>query len=198
MPTPASPAPAIALDAWFSALVVGQPGVTASGTPEGAPAAPASTTPPAPAGNQPDLPGMPQDAANTPANAGATSVPGAQGSGGQQQAARGPDLMFMLWIGVIMVVVMVLTSTRAGKKERKKREELMASLRRGDRVQTIGGMIGKVVELRDDEVVLEGENPGSKFRFARSAVQQVIRASDSPASTSPEVEVKAGKEGSKV
>ena len=197
MPTPVPPVPPVALDAWLAALALAQPGVTASGAPESAAAAPQAPAPQP--GVQPDLPGMPQDAASSPSNTAATSAPGSPGPGGQQQQ-RGPDFMFILWIGMIFLVVMIFTSGRACKKERKKREELMASLRRGDRVQTIGGMIGKVVELRDDEVVLEGENPGAKFRFARSAIQQVIRPSDSPASTptSPEVEVKAGKEGSKV
>jgi preprotein translocase subunit YajC len=41
-----------------------------------------------------------------------------------------------------------------GRKEKKKRAALMASLKKHDKVQTVGGIIGTVVELTAEEVVL--------------------------------------------
>ena len=140
---------------------------------------------------------MPTDAAATSGAAPATTgQPVGPGPGGAAKQPVGNDLfMLILWGGMIMIVVMIFTSSRAQKREKKKREELMSSMRRGDRVQTIGGMIGKVVDLRDDEVVLEGENPGTRFRFSRASIQQVIRPPGASADV-PEIEVKGLKEGS--
>jgi preprotein translocase subunit YajC len=55
---------------------------------------------------------------------------------------------------------------------------MLSALKRHDRVQTIGGVIGAVVEVKDDEVVLKvDETNNIKMRFARSAVQQIIAES---------------------
>ncbi len=206
MPTPTVSLPPCApINAWLSALAVAQPDVSASAPPT-SPAAPPSAPPaatPSSTGSQPApvLPGMPQDAAtpgtnpNAPATTGTLSTPG----GTPAKPAPTNDLfMFLMWGMIALFVVMIFTSSRAQKREKKKREELMSSMRKGDKVQTIGGMIGKVVELRDDEVVLEGENPGTKFRFSRVAIQQVIKSTGASPDTTPSIEVKSGKEGSKV
>lgn len=188
---PTSSVPFAASNAWLAALATAQTDAPAS--------APSAS---APASAPPVIPGMPADAASTtgaqPA-AGTTGQPLGPGGTGARPAAGGNDfVMFLFWGLMILMVVVLFSSGRAQRREKKKRDELIASVRRGDKVQTIGGVIGTVVELRDDEIVLQGENPGSKFRFSRPSIQQVIKASGSPAESAPEVEVKAGKEGSKV
>ena len=82
----------------------------------------------------------------------------------------------MMWLLPGMLLVMILFSTMAGRKEKKKREALMQSLRKHDKVQMLGGIIGTVSELSDDEVVVNVED--GRIRFARSAVQTILRSSD--------------------
>lgn len=84
--------------------------------------------------------------------------------------------MNMLLVMGAVLVLMLGMSAFTGKKERKKRAALLASIGRNDRVQTIGGVIGTVVEMRDDEIVLRvDDNNNTRVTFSRSAVQGVLK-----------------------
>ena len=49
-------------------------------------------------------------------------------------------------------------------------------MKRGDRVQTVGGEIGTVVDLTESEMTLRvDETSNTRIRFARSAIQQVLK-----------------------
>lgn len=105
------------------------------------------------------------------ANNGPNTTPG----GGGATSQGGPSMLnLFLIMGAVMILMMVL-STRGQKKERKRREALLAALKKHDRVQTIGGVIGTIVEVKDAEVVVKiDETTNTKMRFARSAIQQVL------------------------
>lgn len=114
--------------------------------------------------------------ANTAAqDAGASSlVPsGGQPSTGGASSTGG---LSMLLPFVFVLVFMIGFSWWTQGKERKKRQAMLASISRSDRVQTLGGIIGTVVEMRDDEVVLRvDEATNTKITFAKSAVQGVMK-----------------------
>ncbi|MBK9128776.1 MAG: preprotein translocase subunit YajC [Phycisphaerales bacterium] len=64
------------------------------------------------------------------------------------------------------------------RKEQRRYQEMLSSLKRNDRVLTISGIIGTVVEVRDDTVVLKvDETNNVKMQFARSAVKDILRES---------------------
>jgi preprotein translocase subunit YajC len=89
------------------------------------------------------------------------------------------------------VVFIFWTSSRAQKKEKLKRQELMESLRTNDTVQTTGGIIGRIAEIRDDEVVLRvDESTNTKIRFAKVHIAGVINKAGGATSES---EAKPGK-----
>ena len=124
--------------------------------------------------SQPSIPGLPSGA--QPAATGTATQPIDGGTGAAPPAGGGGSLLFFLPIVAVLILMMVL-SGRAQKKEQKKKAELLASLKKHDRVQTIGGIIGTVSEIRDDEVVLMiDEQNKTKMRLAKSAVQQVLRS----------------------
>ena len=53
---------------------------------------------------------------------------------------------------------------------------MLSSLEKGDKVQTAGGIIGTITDLKDTEVTLKvDENTNTKMKFARSAVSTVLR-----------------------
>lgn len=107
-----------------------------------------------------------------PAQPGGT---GQDGTGAQgQPGPGGAGGMGFFWILMLMLIFMILLTTMSGRKQRKKRSEMLGTLGRNDKVQMIGGEIGTIVELKDDEVVLE--TGSSKIRFSRQAVQQVLRS----------------------
>ena len=76
---------------------------------------------------------------------------------------------------LLIVVVFYLFLYKSKKKTESKRTDMLAQLKRGDRVQTIGGILGTVVEARDTEVVLKvDESSNTKIRFSRSAIHRVV------------------------
>lgn len=115
----------------------------------------------------------------------APRVPGSVGSQGAQPAATPPPGggqgspsggFNFIWVLMLFLVMMVVMTSMTGRREKKRREALMTSLKKGDRVQTLGGIIGTIIELHDNEVVLRvDEVSNTRIRFARTAVQGVIR-----------------------
>lgn len=80
-----------------------------------------------------------------------------------------------MYLAIGMLVVMMFLSSRSKKKAEKQRTELLSSLKRGDRVQTIGGILGTVVEASAEKVLLKvDETSNTKISFARSAVHRVV------------------------
>lgn len=74
---------------------------------------------------------------------------------------------------LVMVGVMLLTSIMAGKKDKKKRAELMTNLKKQDKVQMLGGIIGTVVEIGDDDTVVLKVEEG-RIRFHKSSIQGIL------------------------
>jgi preprotein translocase subunit YajC len=104
------------------------------------------------------------------APAGAAPATGGSAAPGWFQLLQGP--LFPLMVGVLILYLFVFRSKRQTDK---KRADLLSGLKRGDRVQTIGGILGTVVEARDSEVVLKvDESSNTKIRFSRSAIHRVV------------------------
>lgn len=76
---------------------------------------------------------------------------------------------------ILALVVFYFILIRPQKNKDKDRNRMLANLKRGDRVQTIGGILATVVEAREDEVVLKvDETNNTKVKFARSAIHRVL------------------------
>lgn len=78
---------------------------------------------------------------------------------------------------IVMVVVMGLAvyflMIRPQKKKEKKATELRNSIDVGDEVTTIGGIVGRVVSIKEDTFVIETAGERSRMRFKRWAIQEV-------------------------
>ena len=123
--------------------------------------------------------------AGAPTQPGTTGAPGNQPGGQQGAPGFDPFLILMLGMGVFLVM-MIFTSGRRQKREQRERQGMLDALQRNDKVQTIGGIIGTVAEVRSDEVILKVDDAGqNKIRFARSAIQQVISSRGGPAEPEP-------------
>ncbi len=76
---------------------------------------------------------------------------------------------------ILVIAVFYLFLWRSKRGETKKRTDMLAQLKRGDRVQTIGGILGTVIEARDSDVLLKvDETSNTKIRFSRSAIHRVL------------------------
>ena len=90
----------------------------------------------------------------------------------------------MDYMTIIMIVVMVaffyLFLIRPESKKKKKAAEMRNSLTAGDTITTIGGMIGKVVEIKDDTLTFETSEDRVRVQIAKWAVSTVGKATEEP------------------
>ena len=116
----------------------------------------------------PPLPG------ETTAGDGITSATG--GSGGATGNGGGGlfNSSFMVVL-VMMFLAMIIFSFMGQRRDRKKREAMISAVKKHDKVQTVGGLIGSVVEVKTDTIVLKvDESANTRITFARSSIQQVL------------------------
>jgi preprotein translocase subunit YajC len=93
------------------------------------------------------------------------------------------DPRYMFYGVLILGVIFIFTSSgRATRQQEKRHQQLLAGLKRGDRVQTIGGILGSVVETRENEVVIKvDEGTNTKIRVVRDAIKKVSSGDESEA-----------------
>ncbi|MCC6361423.1 MAG: preprotein translocase subunit YajC [Phycisphaerales bacterium] len=119
------------------------------------------------------------------AQAGDAATGGAPAGGGTGTPAQpgGGDSFFRFFLPLIlMFVIFYWLMYRGQKKERQKQVDMLNSIKKGDRIQTIGGILGSVVEVRDHEVVVKvDESNNVKIRFNRAAVKEVLADGAAPA-----------------
>ena len=77
------------------------------------------------------------------------------------------------WPILLMVVIFYFLLWRPQKKQQKERASLLGSLEKGQKIVTIGGIYGEIVEL-DDEKVKVQVSEKVELTFARTAVANVL------------------------
>lgn len=98
------------------------------------------------------------------------------------QPAAGGDPSTIFWGLLLAMGVYFVIMARGQRKDRRRHEEFLKNLKRGDRVQTIGGVYGTIVDTREHEVVLKvDETSNVKMRFNRTAIKEVITAQNAAA-----------------
>lgn len=106
------------------------------------------------------------------------------------------SLISLLGMVAVFGVLIYFFILRPQKKQEKEANDLRNSLGIGDEVTTIGGIIGRVVSIKDETFVLETTKERTKIRFLRSALKSIdVKASDatgvSKAESVPEKSEKA-------
>jgi preprotein translocase subunit YajC len=76
---------------------------------------------------------------------------------------------------VLVFGLMYLMLILPQKKKEKKTKELLNSLQVGWSVTTIGGLVGKIVNIKDDEITIESGIEKSKVLIKRWAVKDVVK-----------------------
>ena len=122
-----------------------------------------------------------QTTAPAPAHtAGVTTAPGST-AGTPGTSSTGPTAAPPPWwaspmvFPLFLIAIFFIFMSRTKKKQEKQAQDLRNNLKRGDRVQTIGGILGTVVEARDSEVLVKvDETNNTKIRFSRNAIHRVI------------------------
>ncbi len=71
---------------------------------------------------------------------------------------------------VAIVVVFYFFMIRPQMKKAKEQKKYIEGLKKGDKILTIGGIYGKVVEVKDDATLIMEVEDGTKMKIAKSAV----------------------------
>ena len=80
---------------------------------------------------------------------------------------------------VLVLVAMYFFMIRPQKKQEQEQNNMRNNLAVGDEITTIGGIIGKVVSIKDETLVLETTRDCTKIRILKSAVRSVdVKAED--------------------
>ena len=91
--------------------------------------------------------------------------------------AAGSLGMILMMVGLL--VVFYFFGIRPQKKQEKAQNEMRNSLKVGDEITTIGGIIGKVVSIKDETCVIETTRDNTKIRILKSAISRVdVKAED--------------------
>lgn len=87
----------------------------------------------------------------------------------------------LLTVGMLVAVVVVFyfVGIRPQKKQEKEVANMRNNLSVGDEITTIGGIIGKVVSIKDETCVIETSRDCTKIRILKSAISRVdVKAED--------------------
>ena len=100
----------------------------------------------------------------------------AEGAAPTATEQQGPQGFGNMWIFfVAFIAIMYFFMIRPNQKREKERREMLASLSKGTRVVTNGGIHGAIVGLNEKSVVLRvSDEPAVKMEFARGSIARVL------------------------
>ena len=91
----------------------------------------------------------------------------------------GIESLGSILIIVVMFVALYFFMIRPQKKQEKQIADMRNGLQVGDEITTIGGIIGKIVSIKEETVMIETGHDRTKIRILRSAVRNVdVHAED--------------------
>jgi preprotein translocase subunit YajC len=88
-----------------------------------------------------------------------------------QILAGGQGVQSILMLG-LMVLVFYFFMIRPQIKKQKELKKFREGLKAGDKIVSIGGIHGKILEISDSTVLIQSE--GTKLRLEKSAVSQAM------------------------
>lgn len=71
---------------------------------------------------------------------------------------------------VVMVALMYFLMIRPESKRKKQAEQMRNSLKKGDQITTIGGIVGKIVQVSDDNIIIETSDDRVRMELTKWAV----------------------------
>ncbi len=80
---------------------------------------------------------------------------------------------------VVMFVALYFFMIRPQKKQEREINNMRNNLQVGDEITTIGGIIGKIVSIKEETLMIETGHDRTKIRILKTAVRQVdVKAED--------------------
>ena len=88
---------------------------------------------------------------------------------------------------IVVVVVRMVVSSRSNKKRQKQYESMLAEIKPGTRVRTIGGIYGTVTKVQDDVVIVSVGPDKARLVFTKQAIANI---EDAPVEATIEGEIR--------
>lgn len=86
-------------------------------------------------------------------------------------ATGSKSMLPMILMMVALFAIMYFFTIRPQKKQQKKEQEMRDATQVGDEITTIGGIIGRVVTVKEDSLIIETGADRNKMKIARWAIQ---------------------------
>jgi len=87
--------------------------------------------------------------------------------------AGSQDLLSIILFPAALFVIMYFMLIKPQKKKEKVRKEMQSSIKVGEEVVTIGGIMGKVINVKDDEITIETSVEKTQIKIYRYAIDSV-------------------------
>ncbi|MCX8080399.1 MAG: preprotein translocase subunit YajC [Bacteroidia bacterium] len=71
---------------------------------------------------------------------------------------------------MLIILIFYFFMMRPQIKKAKEQKKYLENLKKGDKILTIGGIYGKIVELRDDNTVIMEVEDGTKMKISKNAI----------------------------
>ena len=117
------------------------------------------------------------------------------GTGTTSAGGAGSTIMYVVMI-VLFVAIFYFLIYRPQKKQEKEAASMRENLQIGDEISTTGGILGRVVKIKDDVVTIETGSDRNKlkvFKWAIRAVEIPVNAPDDEEDKSAKPEKKSKK-----
>jgi preprotein translocase subunit YajC len=84
----------------------------------------------------------------------------------------------MTFLPLLLIPVLYLLMIRPQQKRQKQWQEMLKSIKTGDRITTSGGIRGIIVSLKDDAVIIRVAPDNLKLEVAKNAIAAVTQDSN--------------------
>ena len=96
---------------------------------------------------------------------------------GAQSAAGFGWTGTIIYFGVLILIFYFLF-IRPNKKRQRQMQNMLDSMRKGDEIITIGGIMGKVFAIRHDYVIITTSADETKMKFEKTAIARIVTVHD--------------------
>lgn len=74
---------------------------------------------------------------------------------------------------LLLIPVLYLVMIRPQQKRQKQWQQMLSSIKAGDKVTTAGGIRGTIISIKDDVIIMKVAPDGIKMEVAKSAIASV-------------------------
>ena len=106
-----------------------------------------------------------------------------------ETATNGGGMLATVGMIAVFIGVFYFFGIRTQKKQEREAAEMRNNLMVGDEITTIGGIIGKIVSIKEETMVIETTRDHTRIRLLKSAVRSVDLRAAEPRATKADTPV---------